>query len=319
MTDALDRQFDHQPAAPARPFRMPPPRRPAAGVAAAVLGFEAAALYLVAALLTVLLVAAQGLPAGGGAQVRLLGCTLGLCLLAGLLLAGGVAVLRGTGRALLLVATAIETALLGVAALAAAMTWPAADELPGVPAVPDLGHALSVGAVLLFGVVVAVLVLRLVLAAVPSLGRWLGAERAARRLPGRSGRRADRGRGVLVAVLLPVVAVAVVAVVAVVTAPTSTPSAPGGAAAYRGSSEWGATLYQGGAPLAPPAAGDPLYSAPADADARSCYLGDMGACDSLFESSPVDDVYEWYGSSCAGRLDHESEGGCVAELGAVVD
>jgi hypothetical protein len=313
MTVALDRQSDDQPGAPTRAAR-DLPRRPAAAVAAAVLGFEFATLYLLGTLLVVLVVATQGLPADDRGGLRLLGGTLGSCLLAGLLLAGGVAAIRGTGRVLLLVATAVETALVLAAGVGAALAWPAAGEWPDVPALPDLGRTLTATAATLAAGLLAVLALRLVLVALPSVGRWLRAERAA--VPGTPGGRA-RGRAVLAAVLLPAVALAAAAVLAVLTAPTSAEPASATAGAYQGHSDWGATLYAGGAPLSPPVAGDPLYSAAADADARSCTAGDMGACDALFATSPVDDVYEWFGSSCAGRLDHESDGGCVAELGAV--
>ncbi|NDI49020.1 hypothetical protein [Goekera deserti] len=37
--------------------------------------------------------------------------------------------------------------------------------------------------------------------------------------------------------------------------------------------------------------------------ARSCYDGDMGACDDLYLESEFDSAYERYGDTCAGRKD----------------
>jgi hypothetical protein len=45
----------------------------------------------------------------------------------------------------------------------------------------------------------------------------------------------------------------------------------------------------------------------------------MGACDDLFWETPVDGFYEWFGASCAGRVDHEVSGSCAASLGPTVD
>jgi hypothetical protein len=310
MTDVLARRPDDVPGA--WPGTGRPPTRPAAAVAAAVLGFEAAALYLAGALLGVVLVAVDGAPAGTGAQLRLLALLVGACVLGGLLLAGGVSAIRGTSRVLLLVATTIETVLLVALAVATAVSWPDADELPDISGVDDAARTIAIGVIVGFAVVLAVLVLRLCLVAAPSVGRWLTAERA--------GRTSRPGRGLLLGLLVPVAALAVAAVVVVVTAPAATPADDGATTAggaYRGDSEWGAQFYAGGMPLTPPVAGDPLYSAGSDADAQGCFSGAMAACDDLFRVAPVGDVYEWYGSSCAGRLDHESDGGCVAELGEI--
>ena len=45
----------------------------------------------------------------------------------------------------------------------------------------------------------------------------------------------------------------------------------------------------------------------------------MNSCDELYWNTPVEDFYEWFGSSCAGRVDHEVTGGCVELLGPVAD
>jgi len=47
---------------------------------------------------------------------------------------------------------------------------------------------------------------------------------------------------------------------------------------------------------------------PALADA--CFAGDPGACDTLFATTPVGSVAEAYGSTCAGRVDEGTSGGC---------
>ncbi len=36
--------------------------------------------------------------------------------------------------------------------------------------------------------------------------------------------------------------------------------------------------------------------------ARSCFDGDMGACDDLFRLSPLNSAYETYGNTCGGRV-----------------
>ena len=71
--------------------------------------------------------------------------------------------------------------------------------------------------------------------------------------------------------------------------------------------------------MPPPPDSSHLYDAEFDAAAADCSDGDMSACDDLYWQTPVDDFYEWFGSSCAGRVDHELSGGCVDELGLTVD
>jgi hypothetical protein len=38
-----------------------------------------------------------------------------------------------------------------------------------------------------------------------------------------------------------------------------------------------------------------------DQYAQSCYDGNMGACDTLYDDSEVGSTYETYGGTCAGR------------------
>ena len=319
-----------RPAAPPRSGAAP--RRPAVVVAAAVLGFEAAGLLLFAVLAWDVLLSVLGSTDDGSDQAWSLVCLFAVCAVAATLLIGGVQLIRGRGRRLLLVATGLELAAFLALTVVAFVRLPDADEIgAGLPGVAGDVIRLVLGALLAGGLIVlAVLVLRLCLVGAPSVGRWLQEERVARRAP-RWSPDQDRWvptaprltRGTLLGVLVPVGALAVVSALLLAFSPTVSPEAFGTAAgeggAYRGDSEWGRSSYQGGRPLSPPVVGDPLYVGAADQDAQDCATGRMAACDDLFFTSPVDDVYEWYGSSCAGRLDHESDGGCVAELGAAAD
>lgn len=295
------------------------------------MGFEAAAGYLLYVLSTASAAVVLGVPAGAGDKAWWIVAQLAACALAALLLLGGVQLIRGTGRLLVLVATALELAAALGLVVVALIRWPeAGDVQTGLPGVAGDVVDLVVGwLIVTIAVVLAWLVVRVWLVLSPSVGRWLRAEETARQAPVWSaeqregaGRPAQRVRRARWAVLLPVGALAVGSLLLALFGEPSTPgvlSDGDGDAGYRGDSPWGQEFFQGGQPLAPPAPGDQLYDAAADTDARSCAAGDMAACDSLFFSAPVDGLYEWYGSSCAGRLDHESRGGCVDELGPVVD
>ena len=68
-------------------------------------------------------------------------------------------------------------------------------------------------------------------------------------------------------------------------------------------------------PLRGPQPGDPLFETQYDDDAVECYVGIMAACDDLYWDTPAGSYYEWYGSTCGGRLGYESSGECVAILG----
>lgn len=72
-------------------------------------------------------------------------------------------------------------------------------------------------------------------------------------------------------------------------------------------------------PVLPPAVGDSEWSADFGRVARACFGGSMTACDDLYWESSVDDFYEFYGSTCGGRLTRESRGGCVATFGSTLN
>ncbi|MCZ2816900.1 hypothetical protein [Modestobacter sp. VKM Ac-2984] len=307
-------------------------RRPAAAVAAAVFGFQAAAAALSVVLLADSVAVVLGVPEGGDRAWWLAGQLLS-CALAALLLFGGVQLIRGVGRLFVLVGTLSELVLVLGGLVWALVRWPEAEDvetgLPGVAGdLVDLVSGWLIASVALY---LGWLVLRVWLVLAPSVGRWLHAERITGQRPDWSPEQGGRtsppvrstGRAGW-AVFLPIGALAAVTVLLGLLGRSLPPGLLGDAevdagASYQGDSPWGLEFYRGGEPLAPPSAGDEPYLRAADADARSCYAGDMAACDALYFASPVGDVYEWYGSSCAGRLDHGSAGGCVDELGLMVD
>lgn len=277
--------------------------RPGAAVAAAVLGLVEAGLLLASVVLAGAGVAGTGLPVPAGSDGSILDAVrnvaIGSLALAlggtALLTLGSLQLLRGSGRVLLLAVSWVEivlgVALLVLVAVALGAPWTIAVGLAGL----------------------LLPVARVVLAHRSAVRAWVSR-------PRRSDNR------LVAAVLVPLAAVGAVGTALVLTADAAPDAvlAGGGAAgepgpAYQGESDWGRTYYQGGRPVAPPAAADPLFEAGYDADARECAAGAMDACDGLYAVAPVGGVYEWYGSTCAGRLDHEGEGGCVGELGAVVD
>jgi Short C-terminal domain len=88
------------------------------------------------------------------------------------------------------------------------------------------------------------------------------------------------------------------------------------AGGYTGSSSWGQQYYQGGQPLQPPSSGDGRYEQQFAVPASNCSAGVMGACDVLYQITPGGDFYEWFGSSCAGRLSYETSGGCASTFGS---
>ncbi|WP_448627601.1 SHOCT domain-containing protein [Geodermatophilus sp. URMC 64] len=96
------------------------------------------------------------------------------------------------------------------------------------------------------------------------------------------------------------------------------PAADGGGSGYQGSSSWGFDHYQGGQPIRPPSSDADLYASQFSDLAWRCSDGVMEACDVLYRITPGGDFHEWFGSSCAGRLAYESNGGCVAAFGASV-
>ncbi|WP_409331745.1 hypothetical protein [Trujillonella humicola] len=304
------------PAAPA-----PAGGRPQPVTAAAVLAFVEAGLLALGTVIALLLVAGGD---GVGAATASALAAVAASALAALLVIGGLALLRRSGRRLVTATTGAELALLGALTL-----W-------AVAGLAGAGSGIAAAGVLLAGVAVAALpVVRLVLLARPPAPEWL----ATAPPPGApvwspvSGRWVPaRGPGlpggVLAAVVAPAAVLAVVAAVVVGTSgtgsaglPLADPYAPGarGGDGYSGYSSWGGRYYSGGEALPAPPRSSHLYDAQYDADARDCSAGDMTSCDSLYWSTPVGDFYEWFGSSCAGRIDHELSGGCVDLLGPDAD
>lgn len=311
-------------AGPAVPSPAPasvPGARPAAVTAAAVLAFVEAGLLALGTVLALVLVAAgDGDGAGAGAALAAVAASA----VAGFLAVGGLALLRRTGRRLLTATTVAELVLLGGLTL-----W-------AVVGLAGNGSGAAAVGVLLGGVAVAALpVVRLVLLARPPAPAWLAAAPPAgapvwspvsgrwvpARGPGLPG-------GVLAAVASPAAVLAVVAAVVIGasgtgsgTLPVADPYAPGveGGDGWVGDSSWGNRYYQDGEALPAPPESSHLYDAQYDAEARDCAEGDMTSCDDLYWATPVDDFYEWFGSSCAGRVDHELSGGCVDLLGPDAD
>ncbi len=70
-----------------------------------------------------------------------------------------------------------------------------------------------------------------------------------------------------------------------------------------------------GEPVDPPAPGDRDHDPQFAGLAGDCRDGDMTACDALYFQTPIGDSYETYGSTCGGRLDELTSGGCVAVFG----
>jgi hypothetical protein len=282
-----------------------PTGRPRAGTAAAVLAFVEAGLLVLGTLLAAVLVAAGD---GGAAGTPAVLAAVAACAVAALGTLGALGLLRGTGRLLL-----TATTWAGLALVAALTAW-------GVTHLAADGSGATAAGALLAGVAVLALpVVRLVLLARPEVRAWAPAAlgpASARTSPGR-----------LAAVTGPAGVIAVVAALVIGTAGTTTgdlpvgdPYAAGtvGSGSYSGSSDWG-RYYRGGAALPAPPPGSRLFDTAYDDDARDCADGDMDSCDELYWNTPVGAFYEWFGSSCAGRVDHELSGGCVDELGAFVD
>lgn len=296
------------------------PRPPGVAVVAAVLAFVEAACFLLSILAALVGLALTGLPVAAGTadddvaviRAAVVGGLIVALVVTALLTLGGLFLLRGMGRRLLLLVTWTEVVLgvTGFVLLGVGLATFA-------PFTGDRAalHDLSTWSLVIGGGSLLLPIVRVGLAHRHAVRSWV----AGPRRPG--------GRRVVGAVLVPLGALAAAGTVLILTVETAAapvsvlagPGSTGRAQDYQGESDWGRAYYQGGRPVAPPAAGDPLYAATYDAAALECAGGAMQACDDLFDVSPVGGVYEWYSSTCAGRLDHESDGGCVAELGAVVD
>ncbi|MGY1742171.1 MULTISPECIES: hypothetical protein [unclassified Blastococcus] len=307
------------PPAPAAPV----PARPGAVTASAVLALVEGGLL---ALFAVVWVAVIGGGDGVDGVAAPLLSVLATTAVAALLLVGGLALLRRTGLRLVRIATGVELGLLAVLALWAAVGLAADGSGPGAVGVLFAGMAVA-----------AMPVVRLVLLTRPPAAAWFADAGTAAAAPVWSPVSArwvtPRGPGLpgglLAAVAVPAALLALVAAVVVGTSGTGSgrspfaadPYAPGasGSGTYLGQSPWGERYYQDGEALPAPPEGSHLYDRRFDADARDCADGDMGSCDALYWSTPVDDFYEWFGSSCAGRIDRELSGGCVGRLGPSAD
>lgn len=259
-----------------------PPARPGPVLGAAVLALVQAGLLLALVVVVTAAALAGGSPAGQ-VGVAVLVC-MAACSLAGLDLLGGLLLLRGSGRPLLAVTAVIEAGLVGALLLAAvvdAAVRRAADPLAD-----------------LVGVLVVLTLLALPVVRLAVLGRPAVLAWSAPRGPAVPTRLA-------VAALLPVAALAAGATVTLALAQGSRVIAEGPGAGYRGTGE----------PADPPAPGHAAYEPRFAGPAAECRDGDMAACDDLYFGTPLGHPYETYGSTCGGRLDEDTWGGCVAAFG----
>ncbi|SHF61469.1 hypothetical protein SAMN05444351_0204 [Geodermatophilus nigrescens] len=260
--------------------RYGPPPRPATAVAAAVLALAQAAVLLLLVLVVVVDVAGLGRSADVGLPALL---AIGACTLAGLDLLGGLSLLRGAGRTLLLVTAAVEAGVSGLASVVA---------LAGLV---RAGASSSGDALVLLAAValLALPVVRLVLVSRAEVRAW-----------SRTGRDPVR-TGTVAALLGPVAALAATATVVLAITGTDAVFTDDVGGTYSGSGE----------PVAPPAPGGQDFDGHFADAAGDCYGGEMAACDDLYAQTPVGDPYETYGSTCGGRLDDETYGGCVRVFG----
>ncbi|SDF64957.1 hypothetical protein [Klenkia brasiliensis] len=317
------------------PIYAPQPRTPGLAIAAAVLGFVDAASVLSIVVFVLAETSASGTN-GAGVGIAL-GSALALAVSAVLLL-GSLALLRGTGRTLLVVGAALQVAV--TVALAVAVLLAMGDDPFGFA---DSVRGLVIGAVV---VSLATPVVRLVLALQRPVAAWLTSRRAAAPVwQPETGQWVTprRSPGTAVAVLAPVGALAVATVLVLATAPESSPAEEAAYGWFASDPALGfdpyamdpyatdpyglgygpsepmldpdatqyADLYQGGEPVAPPTAGDQDYDEQYDAFAQSCFEGAVGSCDDLYYSTQSGSFYEWYGSTCAGRLDALTSGTCI--------
>ncbi len=225
--------------------------------------------------------ALAGRQPGAGVGVTVLVC-MAACSLAGSDLLGGLALLRGGGRTSQLGTAGITAGLAGLLLLV------------GLVDVAVRGSADASAGLVGVLVLLALAALRLVLLARPAVPAWLAGPHVA--VPA----------GLVVAALAPAAVLAAAA--------TVTLALTGGSVLIAGGPL--DTGYRGtGEPADPPAPGsrdhDPQYAGLA----ADCHDGDMTACDDLYFQTPVGDPYETYGSTCGGRLDDETSGGCVIVFG----
>lgn len=283
---------------------MPVGARPGQVTAAAVLAFVQAGLLLLLVLMITIASVADDVP-GDRVGIAVL-VTVAACALAGLDLLGGIGLLRGTGRTLLLVTSWVETGLIGLLFLLLLV-----DVTTGNPVDPG-GDALGLMVVLLL---LAVPVVRLVLVLQPRVAAWVADRQRTRTdppvwaphleqwVPGPAP--APTSTAVTVATLVPVGVFALVATVALAVSGSSTVVVDDHGTGYTGS----------GVASDPPSPGDADFDVRFDGDAQDCNDGDTSACDDLYIETPVGDAYEEYGSTCGGRLADETYGDCVRIFG----
>ncbi len=275
----------------------PGPPRPGPVLVAAVLAFVQAGLLL-ALVVVVTGAALSGGSPGGGVGVAVLVC-LAACSLAGLDLFGGLSLLHAHDRTVLL-ATAWVGAGLAGSLLLVALVDVAAGRSGDLPAGP--------AGVLVLLTLLALPVVRLVLLARPAVSAWLRPAAGPPGWPGQPGWASPAPgtpTGLVVAALAPVAVLAALATVTLALTGGSRVIADGPAAGYRGTGE----------PTDPPAPGDRDHDPRFAGLAADCRDGDMTACDELYFRTPLGHPYETYGSTCGGRLDEETSGGCVTVFG----
>ncbi|WP_369255691.1 hypothetical protein [Geodermatophilus amargosae] len=267
-----------------------------------MLAFVEAGLLLLLVLMVTIASVADDVP-GDDVGIAVL-VTLAACSLAGLDLLGGISLLRGTGRTVLVVTSCVEAGLLGLLFLVALV-----DVSTGVPVDPG-GDAVGLVVVLLL---LTVPVVRLVLVLQPAVAAWVAGRQRARTGPPVWAPHLGQwvagppptSTAAAVATLVPVGVLAVVATVALAVGGSSTVVVDDFGTGHTGS----------GVPSDPPSPADADFDVRFDGDARDCHDGDMSACDDLYAETPVGDPYEEYGSTCGGRLDDETDGDCVRILG----
>ncbi|MGY1652024.1 hypothetical protein [Geodermatophilus sp. SYSU D01119] len=258
-------------------------RPPRPVTAAAVLAVAQAVVLLLLVLVVVLDVVGLGRGADVGVPALF---AIGACSLAGLDLLAAALLHRGGGRVLLLVTAAVEAGLSGLLLVVAGARLATSGTRTGSAA--DL----------------LVLTALVVLLALP-VARLVLVTRAEVRAWARPGRHPAVPVRTVAGLLGPVAALAATATVVLAVVGTDSVFTDDLGGTYSGSGE----------PVAPPAPGGPDYDARFADAAGDCHDGEMGACDDLYAQTPVGDPYETYGSTCGGRLEDETYGGCVRVFG----
>ena len=152
-----------------------PAKAPPIAVAAAVLGYLSAALYVLALLLSLSVAAVLGVPDDAGDRAWWLAAVLVSGLLAGLLLLGGIHLVDGRGRVLAVVATALDLAATIATVVVMQVMWPIDPDTDLGGAAGDLVDLVVWWSILLFALSVGYVLLRLFLVLAPSVSRWLQA------------------------------------------------------------------------------------------------------------------------------------------------